>query len=81
MKKILVALPDEMFKELDRHPNKSQAIRNALNIYNEHISTDTVDGLRRSYVTLQKYMERKFDYYDKVFKDLEKLINYLETRM
>lgn len=81
MKQVLVIFPEELAKELDKYPNKSETLREAFRIYNGHITTDTVAGLRQSYKGLQKYMEGKFEYYDSVFNQLEKLINMLETRM
>lgn len=81
MKKVLITLDDELAKELEKSVNMSETVREALRVYNGHISTDTVAGLRQSYRTLQKYMELKFEYYDKCFADMQKLINFLETRM
>lgn len=81
MKKVLVVLTDDLAKELAKSPNMSHTVREALKVYNGDISTDTIQGLRESYKNLQEYMETKFNYYDLVFKDLEKLINVLETRM
>jgi len=81
MKKMLITFTDEQAKELAKHPNMSEAVRNAVDIYNEHISTDTVEGLRLSYKQLQLFMEGKFESYDYSFKQLDKLINVLESRM
>lgn len=81
MKKLLVTLDDELSKELEKYPNKSQAIREALKIYNGHISTDTVEGLRESYKQLQAFMADKFAVYDESFSRMDKLIEYIETRM
>jgi hypothetical protein len=81
MKQLLVLIPDEMSKVLNTYPNKSQVVREALDIYNEHISTDTIQGLRKSYTLLSNKLDSKFEYYDYVFKQLEKLISMLETRM
>lgn len=78
---MLITFTNEQAEELAKYPNMSEAVRNAVNIYNEHISTDTITGLKKSYEILGKYMKSKFEYYDKVFADLEKLINMLETRM
>ncbi len=78
---MLITFTDEQAKELAKHPNMSEAVRNAVDIYNEHISTDTVEGLRLSYKQLQLFMEGKFESYDYSFKQLDKLINVLESRM
>jgi len=81
MKKLLLTLDDEMAKELAKYPNQSEVLREAFRIYKLDISTDTVAGMRKSYDLLKKYMETKFEYYDHVFSQLEKLIAMLETRM
>jgi uncharacterized protein YdcH (DUF465 family) len=81
MKKLLVTLDDDMAKVLDKYPNKSQVIREALKIYNEHISTDTIEGLRMSYKHLLKNMDEHFNHYDECFERMDKLISVLETRM
>jgi Arc/MetJ-type ribon-helix-helix transcriptional regulator len=81
MKKLLVVLDDELSKELDKYPNKSQVVREALKIYNGHISTDTVAGLRQSYKSLQDNINSRFDYYDECFARMDQLISVLETRM
>lgn len=46
MKQLLVLIPDEMAKELNKYPNKSEVVREAIAIYNEHISTDTINKMR-----------------------------------
>ncbi len=81
MRKLLLTLDDDMSKELAKYPNQSEVLREAFRIYKLDISTDTVAGMRKSFTVLKKYMESKFEYYDRVFADLEKLINILETRM
>ena len=81
MKKILITLDDNLAKELAKERNMSEAVRNALKVYNNDISTDTLAGIRDSYKGLQKYMEEKHEYYDQVFARLDKLISVLETRM
>lgn len=81
MKQLHVWVTDEQFKELDKYPNKTERVRNAIDLYNEHITTDTVDGLRRSYEILLKRMDKRFDFYDEKFERMDKLISMLETRM
>lgn len=81
MKRILLIITDKQSKELEKYPNRSEAIRNAIDIYIEHISTDTIQGLRKSYTLLNNKLDSKFEYYDYVFGQLEKLIAMLETRM
>lgn len=81
MRRLNVTLDDETDNLLAQHTNQAEVVREAIKMYHGGITTDTIAGLRKSYTVLRKYMETKFEYYDKVFRDLEKLIGYLETRM
>jgi len=81
MKKLLIAFDDDTAHLLAKNPNMSQTVREAVAIYNEHISTDTVAGLRESYKLLMKNMDERFDHYDMCFERLDKLLSVLETRM
>lgn len=81
MRKLLVTLDDELDKELAKYPNQNETVREALRLYNGDIGTDTIAGLRESYKLLRSFMEGKFETYDYSFKQLDKLINALETRM
>jgi metal-responsive CopG/Arc/MetJ family transcriptional regulator len=82
MRKLIVTLDEDLSKKLANYPNQSETIRKALNLYIDDISTpDTIEGLRKTYSQLIKYLEAKTEYYDYVFKQLEKLINMLETRI
>lgn len=81
MRKLLLTLDDYCDKELSKYPNQSETLREAFRIYNGNISTDTLNGMRRSYKALMDFQKSKFEYYDSVFAQLEKLINYLETRL
>lgn len=81
MRKLLVSLDDYCDKELAKYPNQSETLRESFRIYNGNISTDTLSGMRQSYKDLRSFMDSKFQYYDSVFAQLEKLISVLETRM
>lgn len=81
MRKLLVTLNDELSKELAKYPNQSEIVRDALRVYNNDISTDTVRGLRQSYALIIKRLDDSFAKYDESFQKLDKLIDYLETRM
>lgn len=75
-------LDDELSKELEKFPNMSETTREALRLYIGLIPTsDTIPILKKSYSDLWDKMDSKFEYYDSMFKQLEKLINILETRM
>ncbi len=82
MRKLLITLDEELDLWLAEQLNQNETVRNALKLYKEDISTpDTIEGLRKSYKQLQQYMEVRFEAYDYSFKQLDKLINHLETRM
>lgn len=82
MRRLVINLDNELDPWLAKQVNQNETIRKALKLYKDDISTpDTVEGLRKSYSKLQTFMETKFEYYDHVFSQLEKLINMLETRM
>lgn len=68
---MLVVLTDKQAKELEKYPNKSEVIRNALDVYIEHISTDTVSGLKQSYAQLTKYMRFKFEHLEKLIVEAQ----------
>jgi len=80
MKKILVVLDDELAKGLEGSANKSETIRNALRVYNEHILTDTVGGLRQSYKVLLKRLEEIDKKQDERYVMVERLIKMIEER-
>lgn len=82
MRRLVVNLDNTLDTWLDGETNQNDTVRKALYLYKDDISTpDTIGGLRKSYSKLTTYMETKFEYYDKVFNDLEKLIAQLEMRM
>lgn len=81
MRKLLVTLDDDLGKELAKYPNQAGIVRNALRLYMGDIRTDTVVGIRKTYIDLRTFMESKFEKYDYDFAQLEKLISFLETRM
>lgn len=81
MKRVLIVLSDEQYKVLKQSPNMSDTVRKALDIYNEHITTDTVQGLRQSYAVLLKSFDERFAVYDLAFERMDKLIGVLEARM
>lgn len=81
MRRLVVNLDNTLDTWLSGELNQNETIRKALYLYKDDITTDTVQGLRKSYDILRKFMESKFEYYDKVFQDLENLINMLETRI
>lgn len=81
MRRLVVNLDDDLDLWLGKQVNQNETVRKALELYKGDITTDTIPGLRQSYAILRTMMEEKFEYYDMVFAQLEKLINTLETRM
>lgn len=81
MRRLNITLDDETDHLLAQHLNQAEVVREAIRMYHGGITTETLSGLRVSYKQLRRFMEEKFEYYDKVFNDLEKLIGILETRM
>lgn len=71
MKKFLLTLDEDSANLLKRQPNKSAYIRQALKIYNEDISTDTIAGLREAYKQIIVSLDdinKKLDYLDRKIK-------------
>lgn len=80
-RKLLITLDNELDPWLAKQPNQAETVRKALTIYKSNISTDTIDGLRESYKHLLKTITSRFDAYDESFKKMDRLIEYIETRM
>jgi hypothetical protein len=70
MKKILITIDDETVTLLDSKVNKSEYVRQALKVYNEDISTETI-------LTLKK--QNKF-LWDKL-KDMDSKIDYIASKL
>lgn len=54
MKRKIILLDDESANLLAKEPNASETVRQALKVYNEHISTDTLAGMRKAFTTMQQ---------------------------
>lgn len=81
MKQLHIWITDEQAKELAKYPNKTEAVRNAIDLYNEDITPDTVRGLRVSYTVLIKQINERFTQQDEKFERMDKLLSYLESQM
>ena len=88
MKRVLIVLDDETAKELAKSRNMSATVRDALRVYNSHISTDTFTDLKWSYDVLRKTqlehfekMNERMDRFEEAFARMDRLISVLETRM
>lgn len=65
MRKLLVTLDDELDTLLSKYPNQNEVVREATRLYIGDITTDTLEGLRASYVLITKHLkeiESKIDY-------------------
>lgn len=82
MRRLVINLDNSLDEWLQGQTNQNETVRNALNLYKDDITTpDTIAGLRKTYKGLTNFLQSKFEYYDSVFSQLEKLISMLETRM
>lgn len=81
MKQVHLWITDEQAKELNEYPNKTEVIRNAIDLYNQHITPDTLRGLRYSYTVLIKQIDERFTRQDEKFERMDKLLSYLESQM
>ena len=70
MKKLLIAFDDETANLLSKEINMSEVVRKATQLYIEHISTDTIDGIRTSYKIIAKKLQ-----------DIDSKIDYLARKL
>ena len=49
MKQLHLLIDDDLAKVLAKYPNKSEIVRDALNMYNKSITTDTLAGMRQAF--------------------------------
>ena len=70
MKKLLVTLDEDTANLLSKQSNMSAYIRQALKVYNEDISTDTIVGLREAYKHILAEL-----------KDLHSKIDFMEKKL
>ncbi len=49
-----IVLTDDLAKELESYPNQSEVIRNALQLYNGHITPEVLTGLRVAYKNINE---------------------------
>ena len=70
MKKLLITLDESTATLLADKANKAAFIRQALKVYNEDISTDTIVGLRDAYIKILREL-----------KDLHSKIDYIAGKL
>lgn len=78
MKKLLVVLDDETAKVLEKSPNMSQTIRDALAVYNEHISTDTMVKIKQAFEILLKSNRERQARDGELYEMVESMKNTLD---
>ena len=58
MKRILITIDEKTANLLEGSPNRSETVRQALKVYHEDISTDTLAGMRKAFrISLEKQEE------------------------
>jgi metal-responsive CopG/Arc/MetJ family transcriptional regulator len=83
MKQLHVWVEDDTAKELEKYPNKSEVIRKAIIMYNGHITTDTLHGMRAAFLKLSKQyeeMEARFIEQYELVERLARMIEELSNR-
>lgn len=61
MKKRMISLDEKTANLLEKSPNASETIRQALMIYNEDISTDTLAGMRQAFRLLAEQQDKQHE--------------------
>lgn len=77
MKKLLVVLDEETAKVLRDKINKSEYTRQAIKYMSMDISTDTVEGMRKSYMTLA----RQAAVLEGIIRDIDAKVDYIAGRV
>lgn len=71
MKQLHIVISDEMAKELDTFPNKSDVVREAIIMYNEGTRTDTLKSIRLAFKKMSDDMLALDEKLDKLLAKLE----------
>lgn len=71
MKQLHMVITDEMAKVLDSFPNKSEVTREALSMYIEGTSTDTLKNIRLAFVKQTQEMTALTEKIDRLLAKLE----------
>lgn len=77
MRRLVVNLDNTLDVWLSGQVNQNETVRKALYLYKGDITTDTIQGLRKSYSAIIDKLEE----HDAAFGRMDKLISVLETRM
>lgn len=75
MKQLHIIISDEMAKELDTFPNKSDIVREAISMYNEGTRTDTLKSIRIAFKKMSEDMLLLDEKLERLLAKLEEL-NY-----
>ena len=73
MKQLHIIISDEMAKELEAYPNKSDIVREAISMYNEGTRTDTLKGIRQAFKRMSDDMIELDAKIDRLLAKLEEL--------
>lgn len=71
MKQLHIVISEEMAKELDTFPNKSDVVREAITMYNEGTRTDTLKSIRLAFKKMSDDMLALDEKLDKLLAKLE----------
>jgi Arc/MetJ-type ribon-helix-helix transcriptional regulator len=78
MKRMIITIDDETAKVLAKHPNQSEIVRQALKLYQEDITTDTLAGIKEAF----RIMLKRIDKTDALIRDrLPKVGDKAEPRV
>ena len=77
MRRLIVNLDNTLDEWLAGQTNQNETVRKALMLYKGDITTDTIQGLRKSYQTVLDKLEE----HDESFRRMDRLISELENRM
>lgn len=78
MKRILITIDDDTAKVLDGSPNKSKLVRDALEIYQKDISTDTLAGIKQAFEIMLKRLKELEEHLDTVYEIVERVERSIE---
>lgn len=77
MRMMHIRLDDDLANLLDKAPNKSEIVRQALKLYLEGIQTGKLDGMRAAFA----YLTKQNDALTKLLKDMDSKLDYIGARV
>ena len=79
MKRKLITLDEETSNLLAKSPNASEMVRQALRVYKEDISTDTIAGMREAFRRLSEQNKELQSSVDYLIEQLDNLPERLRS--